>query len=221
MINNWKKSELMWLIISAILVVGTAIWDKATPIELLTGIIGVVYVVMVAKGYNISNLLGIIYVGIYGILAWEAKFYGDTLMNVILVPLYLVAYFTWKKHTQDNGLVEARNLTGQQTAMLGVVIIVGILAFNFALSYMGGNYPLADSANSILTVAAMILTIQRYSQQWICWLTNNIISTVMWVIGIASGAVDISISIAVLKTVILINSAWGLANWYLRGKENN
>ena len=30
----------MWLIISAILVVGTAIWDKATPIELLTGIIG-------------------------------------------------------------------------------------------------------------------------------------------------------------------------------------
>lgn len=221
MVNNWKKGELTWLIVSAILVVGTAIWDKATPIELLTGIIGVVYVVMVAKGYNISNLLGIIYVGIYGILAWEAKFYGDTLMNVILVPLYLVAYFTWKKHTQDNGLVEARNLTGHQTTMLGIFIIVGILVFNVALSYMGGNYPLADSANSILTVAAMILTIQRYSQQWICWLTNNIISTVMWVIGIASGAVDISISIAVLKTVILINSTWGLANWYLRGKENN
>ena len=42
-----------------------------------------------------------------------------------------------------------------------------------------------------------------------------------WIIGIASGAVDISISIAVLKTVILINSARGLANWYLGGKENN
>jgi hypothetical protein len=42
----------------------------------------------------------------------------------------------------------------------------------------------------------------------------------MWIGGIASGAVDVSISIAVLKTVILINSAWGLMNWYSRGKQS-
>ena len=219
--NNWTKSEKAWLIFATLAILASTLYDKASLLEISTGLIGIVYVILIAKGYNISNMVGIVYVAIYGIIAWQAKFYGDMLMNVILIPMYIIAFIQWKKHTK-NGVVEARNLSAMQTIEITLAVVIAMILFNIVLVAMGGNYTLADSANSILTVTAMALTIGRYSQQWICWLSNNVISTAMWVLGAMNGIADISISIVVLKVLILGNSIWGLVHWFNNGskKEN-
>lgn len=217
-LKTWKKSELVWLIASIIMIIVSSLYDKTSILEVSTGLIGVVYVIMIAKGYNSSNLVGIGYVSIYGIVAWQAKFYGDMIMNIVLIPLYIVAFIQWKKHTK-NGIVEARSLTATQTFKMGLVVLIAIILFNIVLVAMGGNYTWADSANSVLTVTALILTIGRYSQQWICWLTNNVISTAMWALAIYNGVIDASVSIAVLKIIILANSIWGLVHWLNMSKK--
>lgn len=217
-LKTWKKSELIWLVASIIMILTSSLYDKTSILELFTGLVGVVYVIMIAKGYNSSNLVGIGYVSIYGIVAWQAKFYGDMLMNIVLIPLYIIAFIQWKKHTKD-GVVEARSLTAMQTCEVGLAVLTAMILFNIVLVAMGGNYTWADSANSILTVTALILTIGRYSQQWLCWLTNNIISTAMWVLAIYNGVIDASMSIAVLKIIILANSIWGLVHWLNMSKK--
>ena len=217
-LKTWKKSELIWLVASIIMILTSSLYDKTSILELFTGLVGVVYVIMIAKGYNSSNLVGIGYVSIYGIVAWQAKFYGDMLMNIVLIPLYIIAFIQWKKHTKD-GVVEARSLTAMQTCEVGLAVLTAMILFNIVLVAMGGNYTWADSANSILTVTALILTIGRYSQQWLCWLTNNIISTAMWVLAIYNGVIDASMSIAVLKIIILANSIWGLIHWLNMSKK--
>ena len=216
--NNWTKSEKAWLIFATLAILVSTLYDKASLLEISTGLIGIVYVILIAKGYNISNMVGIVYVTIYGIIAWQAKFYGDMLMNIILIPLYIIAFIQWKKHTK-NGVVEARNLNIKQTVTIAIMVIAAMFLFNMVLVAMGGNYTWADSANSILTITAMALTIGRYSQQWICWLTNNVISTSMWVLGAMNGIADISISIVVLKVLILGNSIWGLVHWFSNGAK--
>ena len=217
-LKTWKKSELVWLIASIIMILTSSLYDKTSILEVSTGLIGVVYVIMIAKGYNSSNLVGIGYVSIYGIVAWQAKFYGDMIMNIVLIPLYIVAFIQWKKHTK-NGIVEVRSLIATQTFKMGLAVLIAVILFNVMLVAMGGNYTWADSANSVLTVTALILTIGRYSQQWICWLTNNIISTAMWVLAIYNGMIDVSVSIAVLKIIILANSIWGLVHWLNMSKK--
>lgn len=217
LLRKWEKSEIAWLVVSLFVVMASSIYDKASLLEVSTSIIGVVYVILIAKGYNISNLVGIIYVSIYGLVAWNTKFYGDMLMNIILIQLYVVSFIQWKKHTKD-GLVEARNLTIPQTLFMGFTMIIFIFLLNTILVAMGGNYTLADSSNSILTITALILTIGRFSQQWICWLTNNIISTIMWIMAVQSNNINASFSIAMLKIIILANSVWGLYHW--TKKEN-
>lgn len=202
------------------MILTSSLYDKTSILELFTGLVGVIYVIMIAKGYNSSNLVGIGYVSIYGIVAWQAKFYGDMLMNIVLIPLYVIAFIQWKKYTKD-GVVEARSLTAMQTCKVGLAVLIVMILFNIILVAMGGNYTWADSANSILTVTALILTIGRYSQQWICWLTNNIISTAMWVLAIYNGVIDASISMAVLKIIILANSIWGLIHWLNMSKREN
>lgn len=218
LLKTWKKSELAWLVFSIFIILISSMYDKASILEISTGLIGVVYVIIVAKGYNLSNLVGIGYVSIYGIVAWQAKFYGDMIMNVILIPLYIIAFIQWKNH-MSKGIVEARTLSVKQSFTVSLIMIGAILSFNFVLIAMGGNYTLADSSNSILTVTALLLTIGRYSQQWICWLINNIISTTMWVVGIQSGSIDTSLSIAILKIIILVNSIWGLIHWLNMSKR--
>lgn len=218
LLKTWKKSELAWLVFSIFIILISSMYDKASALEISTGLIGVIYVIMIAKGYNLSNLVGIGYVSIYGIVAWQAKFYGDMLMNVILIPLYIISFIQWKKH-MSKGIVEARTLSTKQSFVVSLIMIGAILGFNFILISMGGNYTLADSSNSILTVTALLLTIGRYSQQWICWLINNIISTTMWVVGIQSGNIDTSLSIAILKIIILVNSIWGLVHWLNMSKR--
>ena len=217
-LKTWKKSELVWLLASITMILTSSLYDKTSILELFTGLVGVIYVIMIAKGYNSSNLVGIGYVSIYGIVAWQAKFYGDMLMNIVLIPLYIIAFIQWKKHTKD-GVIEARSLTAMQTCEVGLAVLIAMILFNIVLVAMGGNYTWADSANSILTVTALILTIGRYSQQWICWLTNNIISTAMWVLAIYNGIIDASISIAMLKIIILANSIWGLVHWLNMSKK--
>jgi nicotinamide mononucleotide transporter PnuC len=218
LLRKWEKSEIAWLVVSLFVVMASSIYDKASLLEVSTSIIGVVYVILIAKGYNISNLVGIIYVSIYGLVAWNTKFYGDMLMNIILIPLYVVSFIQWKKHTKD-GLVEARNLTIPQTLFTGFTMIIFIFLLNTILVAMGGHYTLADSSNSILTITALILTIGRFSQQWICWLTNNVISTTMWIMAVQSNSINASFSIAVLKIIILANSIWGLYHWTKMGKD--
>lgn len=70
-LKTWKKSELVWLIASIIAILASSLYDKTSILEVSTGLIGVVYVIMIAKGYNSSNLVGIGYVSIYGIVAWQ------------------------------------------------------------------------------------------------------------------------------------------------------
>lgn len=90
--NNWTKSEKAWLIFATLAILVSTLYDKASLLEISTGLIGIVYVILIAKGYNISNMVGIVYVAIYGIIAWQAKFYGDMLMNVILIPMYIILF---------------------------------------------------------------------------------------------------------------------------------
>lgn len=215
---KWSKGELGWLIGSIIAVIFSSIFSGDTIFNTVVGLIGVTYVILIAKGLNISNLVGIVYVGIYGITAFNAGFYGDFIMNLIIIPLYIASYIIWKKNETD-GSVEARSLSRKNSIIMVIGIIIAIFLFNILLVALGGNYTLADSANSILTIMAMVLTIGRYSQQWWMWLTNNIISTTMWVMALMSGA-ETSLSVVVLKVIILINSVWGLYIWTKRSKNN-
>lgn len=54
-LKTWKKSELVWLIVSIIMILTSSLYDKTSILEVYTGLIGVVYVIILALA--ILNIL--------------------------------------------------------------------------------------------------------------------------------------------------------------------
>jgi nicotinamide mononucleotide transporter len=45
---------------------------------------------------------------------------------------------------------------------------------------LNGRTPVLDSATTVLSVTAMILTVKRCIEQWVLWTIVNILAIVMW-----------------------------------------
>ena len=58
--------------------------------------------------------------------------------------------------------------------------LAGIVIYTFILHMLNGRSPVLDSATTVLSVTAMILTVKRCIEQWVIWTIVNILAIVMW-----------------------------------------
>ena len=63
-------------------------------------------------------------------------------------------------------------------------MIFGTLLGTFVLGYiskmLGGNLPFVDALSTTVSIVAMIVSINRYTEQWILWLVVNTVSIGLW-----------------------------------------
>lgn len=85
-------------------------------------------------------------------------------------------------------------------------------AFVQALQAAGGSSTGLDGLTTIITVAAQILMILRYREQWLLWIGLNILSIFLWAETPA---------IYLLYSAYLLNSLYGYYNWTKLVKRTN
>ena len=65
-----------------------------------------------------------------------------------------------------------------------IIMILGTLLGTFILGYIskmfGGNLPFVDALSTTVSIVAMIVSINRYTEQWILWLIVNTVSIGLW-----------------------------------------
>ncbi|GAB3034312.1 nicotinamide riboside transporter PnuC [Natronobiforma cellulositropha] len=129
------------------------------------------------------------------------------------VPIQLVGLYLWSAtplaDTVDT--VRVRSLTWNQRALVvtGAVAVIG--GYALVLDVLGGTLPLFDSASTVLSVVAMALLVVRATEQWVFWITVNLLSIYMWsAIYLADG---VGLAMVVMWTAYLVNSVYGLYNW--------
>ena len=158
---------------------------------------------------KISNyFFGLIFAYTYFYVAWGSNFLGE--MNTVLyvyLPSQFIGYFMWKANMQnsDGGeSVIAKALTVKGWGTLIVVTTVGTLLFVQALQAAGGSSTGLDGLTTIITVAAQILMILRYREQWLLWIALNILSIFLWAETPA---------MYLMYSAYLLNSLYGYYNW--------
>ena len=67
-------------------------------IGIVSGISGVISVVLCAKGKISFYYIGFIQTISYLYLAWQAKFYGEVIENIFYLVTMIMGIFMWKKH---------------------------------------------------------------------------------------------------------------------------
>lgn len=208
--SDWKPFEIFWLFLFIAAQIIVLVLDpESKKLDAISGIAGVICAVFVSKGKISNYLFGLIFAYTYFYASWDKNFIGE--MNTVLyiyIPAQFIGYFMWKTHMQQekNGAesVIAKSLTLQGWLILATSMTVGTLLFVQALNAAGGSSTGLDGLTTIITVAAQLLMILRYREQWLLWILLNILSIILWKDNKA---------MYLMYSAYLLNSLYGYYNW--------
>lgn len=211
--KNLNTLQKLWVAGAPILILILGLIAKDTPINLLIGVVGMIY----TGSYGVGNskwpfILGVLYVSLYTFICLENKVYLDALQNVILIPIYIASFVKWGKEN-----VTPKNLNKKHTILLFVSFPLVIFGLYLISMLLKGNYSLLDSINTTCTLYAMLLGYYGLSINWAFWTVNNVVSAIIF--GLALFTPTGSIAVFAMKLIFVINGLIGWYTWYKIGKN--
>lgn len=218
-VKKWIKNEMLvgynlfeklFLLSMLLLQIVVYIIVPDTVIGIISGISGVISVVLCAKGKISFYFVGFVQTASYLYLAWVNAFYGEVIENVFYLVTMVWGIFLWKKNMQKNedgtSVVNAKkfNLVEWLCSIIGTVVATALVGV--WLDSIGSNQAYLDAATNVIAIVAQFLMIWRYREQWICWVVIDIICVIMWFNAGNSAMVAMYIAWT-------INALYGWYNW--------
>jgi nicotinamide mononucleotide transporter len=215
--KNWTRFEISWLLTFTLVNLYLFFAWQDSLIGLISSISGMLCVVLVAKGKIANYYFGIIQTLTYAYIAYGYGLYGEAMLNALFYfPIQFIGIYLWRKNKTEHGVkgedVKIKSLTKIGWLYTLVSVLVFTIGYGFFLKYLGGTNVLNDSATNVLSIAAQILMLKRYTEQWVLWMAVNVLSITLWMSALVSqGGNDISM--LVMWTSFLVNSIYGYVNW--------
>ncbi|BDF34870.1 nicotinamide mononucleotide transporter [Lachnospiraceae bacterium] len=218
--TDWSRFEIIWLILSTVIMIVLSIIWGDNLLALISGITGILGVVLAAKGKVSTYIFATVNVAIYALLTFQNHLYGEFMLNAFYyIPMNFIGFYLWSKHKDnESGEVEGKKLTGRQTVILFAAVAVVVLVYWQILSRIGGQLALIDAMSTIFSVVALIMQVARYAEQWLLWIIVNVVSVVMWLLLI--GKDSSAITMVVMWVAYLFNSVYGYYNWRKLAAKN-
>lgn len=217
-LKGYSLFDRLFLIGMLLLQIIVFIISPDSLIGIISGISGVISVVLCAKGKISFYYIGFIQTISYLFLAWDNKFYGEVIENVFYLVTMVWGIFIWKKHmvkTEDGSTqVIAKKFTVLQWVFSIIGTAIATVIMGYWLNSIGSNQPYTDSATNIFAIFAQILMIKRYKEQWIWWLLIDILCIKLWFVA---G----NWSMVAMYIAWTINCVYGWYNWTKLNKEIN
>ncbi len=192
------------------------ITHELKPLSITATISGVLCVVLVAKGHISNYLFGLIQVSLYAYVSWGVGYWGEVALNALYyVPMQFIGFFLWRKRTKEGSKTEvkARFLTTRQRILLAVGSLALTIAGGIVLKHYNDPAPYLDSATTFLSILAMLLMVQTYSEQWYLWIVVNLATITMWAMAFVKEGDTSHLIITSMWCVYLLNSIHGLFLW--------
>ncbi|MDE7157250.1 MAG: nicotinamide riboside transporter PnuC [Lachnospiraceae bacterium] len=220
-LKNWKPAELIWLAIAVLTILSLSLYWKDSVIGILAAVTGVLCVVLTGKGKLSSYIFGFFNVLFYAYIAFQAKYYGEVMLNLLYyLPMNFVGWFAWKRHMDEQtGEVEKKRLSAKNCVLVFSLTALAILIYGWILKIMGGNLPFADSMSTIISIAAQILCVKRYVEQWVLWIVVDIVTVIMWTAAFFRGGE--SVATLIMWSIYLINAVIMFIKWYKEADNFN
>lgn len=176
--------EKLYLLLMVLLQVVVFVINPDSVLNIIAGIAGVISVILCAKGKISFYFVGFIQTGIYLVLSFQEKFYGEVIENIFYLVTMVYGIFVWKKNLNKNEdgttQIKAKKFSLLYWSISIVITIISTLVIGYLLSLIGSNQAYIDAATNVLAVIAQILMIKGYREQWVWWLFINILCLIMW-----------------------------------------
>ena len=220
-ITGWKAAEILWLVLACTVIAGLSIYWGDSLMGIISAVTGVACVVCTGKGKLSAYLFGLVNCVLYAIISYQAALYGETMLNALYyIPMQFVGLFVWSRHMdQETGEVEKRKMRPQGVLVMIVAIAMGTYLYGLLLVYLGDAMPFVDAFTTISSVAAMIISVRMYAEQWWIWVAVDVFSVYMWWRDFRSGSDNMATLL--MWVVYLGNAMIMLIKWEKEARKKN
>ena len=212
--SGWSRFEAGWLLFFLLIQMVVFFIQPDSIAATIAAVSGVLCVVFVGKGKISNYFFGLIFAYTYFYVAWDNKFYGEMSTTLyVYIPAQFIGYFLWKanmhKEAEEESVI-AKALDPKGWAVMLTSVVVCSLLFIAFLKTTDGNSVALDGVTTVLVVAAQLLMILRYREQWLLWIVINILSIILWADTAA---------MYIMFSAYLLNSLYGYYNWSKLAKQ--
>ena len=213
---NWfEKLFMLSMLLMQIIVFCIA---PDTPLGIISGIAGVISVVLCAKGKISFYFIGFVQTISYLFLAWQNKFYGEVIENIFYLVTMVWGIFVWKKNMaqNDDGTadVKAKKFSVTQWALAIIGTVITTMIMGYWLTTIGSAQAYTDAATNVMAIFAQVLMVRRYREQWIWWIVIDLFCIKLWFVA---G----NWSMVAMYIAWTANCIYGWYNWSKLNKQQN
>lgn len=210
---NWKKWEVIWLLVATAVILSVSVYWKDSIVATFAALTGIWCVILTGKGKLSSFWFGSINTVLYAIIAWEAKYWGEVMLNLIYyVPMNFVGLYMWSKNmNKETEEVVKKRLSLKKSIMSYGLVIVGTLGYGLFLKVLNGTLPFVDSMSTVFSVFAQFLCVKRYMEQWVLWVIVDVVTVIMWIYAFVNGTGDMAT--VLMWSIYLINAIFMFIKW--------
>ena len=188
-------------------------------LELFVSVAAVLYVFLLAEKSMLNFAVGFVSLTAYAFVAYQSRLYGEMIYYLAIdAPLSVAALFYWKKCAKkaraegEQKTVKSRSLSKLNYVLIICSIALASLVYSMVLGAMGGQHSTIDAVSTCVTLAATLLALFCFKEQWGMWVISYLISTLLWIV--AGNVLMVIMSIGCLA-----NCVYGYIVWNADAKK--
>lgn len=182
-LNIFKNSYgLLFATLGVLIQVFAFIYTGATWLSLISGVTGIIAVVLCAERKMSFWIFAWIQLITYVILAIGQQLWGEVGENIFYAITMIVGMFIWNKN-KEGDQVKAKQLTKNKFELIKIGCVLGIIALWCVLKQTNDTQPFMDSITTVPAIIAQIFMILAYREQWYFWLIIDAASIYMWAVA--------------------------------------
>ena len=125
---------------------------------------------------------GLINVGLYIIVFYQARLYADMGLQLVYVVLCIYGWYHWLHGGKDHGKLQVSRVTARSLGVSFLVAVVFFLILGFVLARTtNADLPYLDSALASFSLVAQYFQTRKWIENWIVWIAVDIVYVGMYI----------------------------------------
>jgi len=182
------KSWLDWALLALGLALQILVFclQPQSWVVVVSSLAGVFSVVLCSQGKISSFFFGFVQVSTYMLISYEARLYGEVAINIFYFLSMIYGVFSWRQSYDVHEETGEASLSPRRLDWLsGCLIALLTLTLSGVVGYLLGRFtddsqPYLDAFTTVPAIAAQLLMVFRYRDQWFYWLAIDMVAAVMW-----------------------------------------
>ena len=174
--------------------------------EVIASLLGVAYIVFLAKESLWAWVFGFFSTLIYTIIFWEGALVSSSFLNFYYMIMAFYGFYSWNKgESQDRLKISNRNISYHIKAILAGIVFALVIGY-LSSTYTDAKFAYMDSFIMVFSIISTWMVTQKVLENWLYWIVIDSVAIVLyWKNGY--------LATVILFTLYIILGLFGYIKW--------